>query len=133
MTKTLDSFEDGIKFGEHIINNLHFADDVDLVTENENDLRNLTHRLDNVAKEFGMEISAKTSKIMITSRNRKLFDHSIIIFGQTLEQVESLKYLRSLVTEGSTCAKEIKSRLSTATVALVKLNSICKIRRRKLV
>ena len=69
-----------------------------------------------------MEISEEKSKIMITSRNRKLFNHPITISSQTLKQVESFKFVGSLISDDSTCAKGIEAHLSIATVALAKLN-----------
>ena len=46
MTEALDGFDGTMTAGGRSISNLRFADDIDLIAGNENDLRELTERLD---------------------------------------------------------------------------------------
>ena len=46
------------------ITNLRFADDIDGITGEEDELTELVHNLDTVAEKFGMEISAEKTEIM---------------------------------------------------------------------
>ena len=43
---------------------LRFADDIDGITGEEDELTELVHNLDTAAAKFGMEISAEKTKIM---------------------------------------------------------------------
>jgi len=66
MTETLESFEGNVRIGGRSINNLHFANDIDLIAGSMKELTELTERLNKSASAFGMEISAEKSKIMVT-------------------------------------------------------------------
>ena len=59
MTEALEPLEIGVKIGGSIINNLRFADDIDLIAETEENLNQLTEKLDSTAVAYGMEISAE--------------------------------------------------------------------------
>ena len=48
------------------ITNLRFADDIDGLAGEEEELANLIERLDKAATAYGMEISAKKTKLMQT-------------------------------------------------------------------
>ena len=47
--------------------NSHFADDIDLLEGNEEELQQLTERLDKTAACYGMEINSDKSKILVIS------------------------------------------------------------------
>ena len=66
MTEALKSFEGNVRIGERSINNLRFADDLDLIAGIMKELAELTERLDKSASAFGMDISAEKSKTMVT-------------------------------------------------------------------
>ena len=48
------------------VTNLWFADDIDLVGKDEVEIYELTNRLHNMSKRFGIEISKEKSKTMVT-------------------------------------------------------------------
>ena len=52
------------------ISNLRFADDIDLIGENADQVQDLTSRLDAAAKSVGMEISTEKSKILISGADK---------------------------------------------------------------
>ena len=66
MTHALDNYNGTISMGGggRQITNLRFADDIDGITGEENELTKLVHNLDTAAAKFGMEISAEKTKIM---------------------------------------------------------------------
>jgi len=66
ITEALKSFEGNVRIGERSINNLRFADDLDLIAGIMKELAELTERLDKSASAFGMDISAEKSKTMVT-------------------------------------------------------------------
>ena len=126
MNDTLEKFDGGAKCGGRIINNLRFADDIDLITESEEKLKELTTLMDSIAKKYGMEISPEKSKIMVTGECDQKFQTTITVNGKELEQVKQFRYLGALITEDSKSNREIKARIGAATNALVKLDKVIK-------
>ena len=62
MTEALDSFDGDVKVNGRIVSNLRLADDIDLIASCEDQLRELTERLDTTARKYGMEISGEKVK-----------------------------------------------------------------------
>ena len=58
MTHALDNYNGTISIGGRKITNLRFADDIDGITGEEDELTKLVHNLDTAAAKFGMEITA---------------------------------------------------------------------------
>ena len=58
-TFDIDGFEGTVSVGGRSITNLRFADDTDLVGGNAEKLIDLTSRIEECAKRFGMQASAK--------------------------------------------------------------------------
>ena len=63
----LHNFKSTISIGGRIISNLKFADDIDLMGGSNDELQELTDRLSNSAREYGMDISSEKSKVMVNS------------------------------------------------------------------
>ena len=61
MLEALEDYEPTVSVGGRAICNLRFADDIDLFGKTEDDLQELTTRLENSANNYGMEISAEKS------------------------------------------------------------------------
>ena len=107
--------------GGRIVTNLHFADDVDGLTGEEEELAKLVERLDKASTAYGMEFSAKKTKLM--TNNTSGTNTEIKLNGQKLETVTSLKYLGSVITdEGS--KPEILSRIAQTTAAMTRLKPV---------
>ena len=64
MTDALEDHEGTVSIGGRIITNLRFADDIDGLAGEEEELANLVERLDEASTAYGMEISAKKSMLM---------------------------------------------------------------------
>ena len=62
--EALDGFEGSVSIGGRTVTNLRFADDIDLVAGQAEELGTLTRRLEESAKQLGMQISAEKSKVM---------------------------------------------------------------------
>ena len=69
MQETLHNHKSAISVGGRIINNLRFADDIDLIAGTNSELQELTNRLSEASKDYGMEVSKKKSKTMVNSKN----------------------------------------------------------------
>ncbi|WP_294118168.1 reverse transcriptase domain-containing protein, partial [Thiolapillus sp.] len=121
MTDALGDHEGTVSIGGRTITNLHFADDINGLAGEEEELANLVQRLDKASTAYGMEISAEKTKLM--ANNTSGINTEIKVNGQKLETVTSLKYLGSVITdEGS--KPEILSRIAQTTAALTRLKSV---------
>ena len=64
VTDALEDHEGTVSIGGRTITNLRFADDIDGLTGEEEELANLVERLDKASIAYGMEISAEKTKLM---------------------------------------------------------------------
>ena len=94
MTDALEDHEGTVSTGGRTITNLSFADDIDGLAGEEEELANLVERLDKASTAFGMEISAEKTKLM--TNNISGINTEIKVNGQKLETVTSFKYLAQL-------------------------------------
>ena len=118
MTDALEDHEGTVSIGGRTITNLHFADDIDGLAGEEEELTNLVEHLDKASTAYGMEISAEKTKLM--TNNTSGINTEIKVNGEKLETVTSFKYLGSVITdEGS--KPEILSRTAQTTAALTRL------------
>ena len=121
MTDALEDHEGTVSIGGRTITYLRFADDIDGLAGEEEELANLVDHLDNSSTAYGMEISAEKTKLM--TNNASGINTEIKVNGQKLETVTSFKYLGSVITnEGS--KPEIFSRIAQTTAALTRLKPV---------
>ena len=73
--------------------------------------------------QFGMEISAEKSKVLVKS-NKDTPQTHIIINGETLEPIDSFKYLGALITKDGKSTIEIRARLAIALSAMSRLSKM---------
>ena len=60
----LDEAQAGIKVAEKIINNLRYADDTTLMTENEEELKSLWMKVKEVSEKVGLKLNIQKTNIM---------------------------------------------------------------------
>ena len=94
MTDALEDHGDTDSIGGRAFTNLCFANDIDGLAGEEEELAKLVECLDKVSTTYDMEISAKKAKLM--TNNTSGINTEIKVNGQRLETVRSLKYLGSL-------------------------------------
>ena len=121
MTDTLEEHEGTVSIGGRPISNLRFADDIDAIAGNENELRDLVEKLDTAASNYGMEISAEKTKIM--HNDSAGITNEIKVKGQPLSTVNSFKYLGATISDDGS-KPEVLSRIAQATAALARLKTI---------
>ena len=71
MQATIKDFNTITSIGGMLICNLRIADEIDLIGRSENELQNLTNRLEEKTTAYGMEISSEKSKVLLNSTNQK--------------------------------------------------------------
>ena len=87
MTETLDDHEGTVSIGGRTITNLRFADDIDGLAGEEEELANLVEHLGKASTAYGMEISAEKTKLM--TNNTSGINTEIKVNGRKLETVTS--------------------------------------------
>ena len=113
--------EGTVSIGGRTITNLRFADDIDGLAGEEEELANLVERLNKAFTACDLEIRAEKTKLM--TNNTSGINTEIKVNGQKLETVTSFKYLGSVITyEGS--KPEILSRIAQTTAALTRLKPV---------
>lgn len=123
MSEALENHCGTVSIGGRNITNLRFADDIDGLAGNEDELATLVKNLDEISSRFDMEISAEKTKLMTNSS--KQISTKIKVRGKELETVSQFKYLGSIITEEGSRA-EILSRAAQTTAAMSKLRPIWK-------
>jgi len=78
----------------------------------------MTDKLIEIGRCYGMEKNVEETKVRRISR--KLFPVRIMIGQKQLQNVESFKYLGSMLTNDGSCTCEIKSRIAMAKAAFNK-------------
>ena len=114
MTDALEDHDGTVSIGGRTITNLHFADDIDGLAGEEEELANLVERLDKASTANGMEISAEKSKLMTNNANG--INTEIKVNGQKLETATVI------TDEGS--KPKILSRIAQTTAALIRLKPV---------
>ena len=101
----LDEAQAGIKIARRNINNLRYADDTNLMEENEEELKSVLMKVKE-SEKIGLKLNIQKTKIMapglITSWE---------IDGETVEAVSDFIFLGSKITADGNCSHEITSRV----------------------
>ena len=121
MTDALEEHDGKVSIGGRNITNLRFADDIDALAEEEQQLEVQVESLDKTCSRYKMEISAETSFFMTNSADG--IKREIKVKGQKLGTVPSFKYLGAVVSD-EWSKPEILSRTAQATATLTKLKHI---------
>ena len=114
-------FHAKVSIGGRNTTNLRFADDIDALAEEDQELEALVENLDKTCTRYKMEISAEKTKLMTNSVNG--IQREIQVKGQRLGTVTSFKYLGAVVSDDGS-KPEVLSRIAQATAALTKLKPI---------
>ena len=96
MTDALEDHEGTVSIGGRTITSLRFANDIDGLAGEEEEVANLVEHLDKASTAYGMEISAEKTKLMT---NTSGINTEIKVNGQKLKTVTSFKYLGSVITD----------------------------------
>ena len=83
-TDALEDYEGTVSIGGKTITNLCFADDIDGLAGKEEELANLVEHLDKASTAYGMEISAKKTKLI--TNNTSGINREIKVNGRSLKQ-----------------------------------------------
>lgn len=114
--------EMGTNINGQLINNLRFADDVDLIANTSQNLQEITNRVDESSRRMGLRINIGKTKTMTIGKQHE--DLKINIGDETIEQVTKFVYLGGVITEDGNCTEDIKRRCGLACAAFGGLNKM---------
>ncbi|KAI3363351.1 hypothetical protein L3Q82_011976, partial [Scortum barcoo] len=109
---------EGVRFGNHRISSLLFADDVVLMASSGQDLQHVLERFAAECEAAGMRISTSKSEAMVLDRKRVACP--LQVGGEVLPQVEEFKYLGVLFTSEGKIEREIDRRIGAASSAVMR-------------
>ena len=116
----LEEAQAGIKIARRNINNLRYADDTALFTENEEELKNLLIKMKEVSENAGLEHSK--------NEDHDIRSHHFVAnkWRGKIETVTDFIFLGSKITAGTDCCHELKRCLLFGRKAMTNLGSVFK-------
>ena len=121
VANALEHHEGTVSIGGRTITSLRFADDIDGLAGQEQELVKLVNHLEEASTAYGMQISAEKTQLMTNNTNGISTD--ITIDNKKLERVRSFKYLGAIVSD-EVSKPEVLSRIAQTTAAVTKLKVI---------
>ena len=119
----LDEAQARLKIAERNINNLRCADDTTLMTESEEEQKNLLMRVKEESEKAGLKLNFQKSKIMTSGPIT-----SWQIEGEKVEAVTDFIFLIPQITAVGDCSHEIKRHLIFVRKVMTNLDSVLKSR-----
>ena len=107
-----------------VINNLRFADDIDLIEEQQQELQDAIQTLSRESNKTGLVINKDKTKTLIFGQED--IDEEIELDGSNLENVKEFTYLGSLISSSGDCSEDIRIRITKGKVAVNALENIWK-------
>jgi hypothetical protein len=103
------------------VNNLRFADDTKLLTEDKEDMRKLLKKIKEESEKAGLMLNLKKTKIMTTGTPKEF-----ILEGTKMEITNCFTFLSSVITKDGYDYKKINRRLSIGRMVMTRLEKIMK-------
>ena len=119
----LEEAHAGIKIARRNINNLRYADDITLMAESEEELKNLLMKVKAESEKAGLKLNIQKTKIMASGPIT-----SWEIDGKTVDTVADFIFLGSKITADSDWSHEIKRCLLLGRKVMTNLDSMLKSR-----
>jgi hypothetical protein len=119
--EALEGFGDFI-IGWQVVHTVKYADDLVLLAKEEKVLQDMNDKLIEIGRCYGMEMNVEKTNVMRTSRQQ--FPVKIMIEQKQLGNVESFKYLGSMLTNDGSCTCEIKCKIAMAKAAFNKKRAL---------
>ena len=126
MQHALAETEAGVTISGEVVNNLRFADDIDLIAETEEQLQELTDRVNTTSARYGLLINKQKTKTMTIEKSGNQQQLKILLGGDALEQVKEFVYLGGLISQDGSCTADVKRRIGLASAVFGKLNRLWK-------
>ena len=79
--------------GGHIINNIRYVDDTDVIAEHESGLQTLLNTIGKESEKMGLSWKEKKSNTVVESRQKVIPSYKLKVGTYDLRQVEKVYYL----------------------------------------
>ena len=122
MRQTTDGQRDGIQWTLWTqLDDLDFADDLALLSHNQQQMQNKTTSLASHASQVGLQIHSNKTKILkINASSRE----AVKLGDSNLEEVETFTYLGSVINQQGGTDADVKTRIGKARAAFIALKNI---------
>lgn len=110
--EALQGVQRGIKINGVIVNNLRYADDCVVLADNLADLQDLMNRIVSHSERHGLFTNASKTKLLVFSKTNIVANLSIN--NIQIEQVNSFRYLGTIINNQCDPKIEIKARIEQA-------------------
>lgn len=117
--KNVDWEEKGINVNGKRLNHLRFADDIILISDNNQDIQDMMTQLDQESRKMGLKMNLSKTKIM---HNTLATHNQIKICGTIIEHVEKYVYLGQEIWPEGNQLREVKRRTQAGWAAFQKHN-----------
>jgi hypothetical protein len=105
---------------------LVYADDVNLLSDNINSIKEKAGSLIGASKEVGLEVNAKKTKYMLLSRCHNAGQtHNVKLPNRSFENVAQFQSLGTIVTNQNLIHYEIKMRLNSGSTCHYSVHNFC--------
>ena len=119
VSTTVEELTGGVCVQGLLVNNLRFADDIALITDESNELKLLTNRLNTESTRFRVENSAEKSKTLAVGKTLRT---PVKLSLKELEQVKQFKYWACSMPDSGRSTSKGKIRAVMAMSLLAKMN-----------
>ena len=126
VSRSVEESTGGVCVQGLLLNNLRFADDIAVITNNNSDQQDLGNRLNTESTRFGMEISAEKSKTLVVGKTPETLRSPVKLSGKQLEQAKQFKYLGCNMPDTGRSTNEVKMRAAMAMSSLIKVDKLWK-------
>ena len=125
MTSTTNRLQFGLQFGDRVLSDADFADDIALVASTVDKMTKALQVLSEEASKVGLKINWQKTKVMLleppTSRSTV---KEVNIGSNRVDVVEDFTYLGSILSNDGLITKELTSRIAKASALVGRLSSI---------
>lgn len=116
------ALEVGLELYGRLVNNLRFAEDINLMSETTVGLQKITDQISQQWERFGLVINSGKTKVMTISKEQH--DLQLSVNGTQLEQVKEFVYLGGQIAQDGRCESDIKRRIGLTWAVFNKLTNI---------
>ena len=109
---TFEEVDTGVSIGGEHFCDFSYVDDAALITEDEQSIQLLMAKLNENAREFGLEINFSKTKLMYVRKNREYPQQHIQLTGENVEVVTNFEYLGRVLSNDGDDTFAVESRIS---------------------